>query len=501
MNDGSKVVMAMDVYLTDMQEVASKLKPMNTGRSAVITETQFISYAKNELNGKNLSEANSDYVNNLKSYAFDEKQTEVIELKQDDGTKNYVAKYIMPGTNWCVLSVVAEKDVLAEATHFRNIAFLVMIVVLVLISLIVLIAIRKIIARPVGSLSDSILKVSDGDFTTEMPKSNGDEIGLIATEMSNYVSSMRETIKGIQDRANQLMSDSDSSKEASNFMSKEANDQSISMEQIQEAMDGITRAVTELAENATDLAQSVADLTSNGNETNQVMLDLVKQADVGQKDMLNVESNMGNITESMSEMNDVVNVVRESADKINEIVGMIDSIASQTNLLSLNASIEAARAGEAGRGFAVVADEIGQLAANSQEAAKEIAEIIAAITSEIAKLSDKSQENMTAISDSSNAVKQAGDSFKVIFGELDNAANTMQSMISMMNNVNDIAANVAAISEEQSASSQEVMATVENLVTSANGIADTSKNVENSANSVSDSAVSINEALSKFRID
>lgn len=501
LNDGTKAVMAMDVYLSDMQEVTSKLKPMSTGRTAIFSTTQFISYSKKEYNGKNLDDVKSDYVKGLKEYAFDEKQTEVIELEQDDGTKNFVAKYTMPGTGWVALSVVAEKDVLAEATRFRNIAFAVMAAVLIAITLIVLFAIRTIIAKPVGQLSDSILKVSEGDFTTDMPKSKGDEIGLIATEMANYVARMRDTIRGIQGRADQLKTDSDSSKEASNFMTSEANDQSVSMEQIQDAMDGITRAVSELAENATDLAQSVSDLTANGNDTNQVMLDLVKQADVGQKDMLNVESNMGNITESMSEMNDVVNVVRESADKINEIVEMIDSIASQTNLLSLNASIEAARAGEAGRGFAVVADEIGKLAANSQDAAKEIADIITGITGEIAKLSEKSHENMSAITESSDAVKQAGDSFKVIFGELDNAANTMQNMINMMNNVNDIASNVAAISEEQSASSQEVMATVENLVTSANGIADTSKNVEDSANSVSDSAVSIHDALSRFKID
>jgi methyl-accepting chemotaxis protein len=484
-----------------LQETVKQLKPMTTGRSAVISTTQFISYANDEYNGKALSELNSDYINNLQTYAFDESQTEVVERKQDNGTKNYVAKYVMPGTGWAVLSVVAEKDVLAKATHFRNIAFAVMIAVLVTITLIVIIAIRKIIAKPVGHLSESIIRVSDGDFTTEMPANKGDEIGLISSEMMNYVARMRDTIRGIQERVERLRLDSDSSKEASNFMTSEANDQSVSMEQIQRAMDGITKAVTELAENATELAQSVSDLTFNGNETNQVMLNLVKQADIGQKDMLNVEENMSRITDSMGEMNDAVNVVRESADKINEIVEMIDSISSQTNLLSLNASIEAARAGEAGRGFAVVADEIGKLAANSQDAAKEIATIIGQITSEIVKLSEKSQTNMTAITESSGAVKQAGDSFEIIFGELDNAANTMQSMIGLMNSVNDIAANVAAISEEQSASSEEVMATLENLVVSANGIADTSKNVEESANSVSDSAVSIHDALSKFRID
>jgi methyl-accepting chemotaxis protein len=311
---------------------------------------------------------------------------------------------------------------------------------------------------------------------------------------------MKLTIADIQNRANQLKTDSTKSKEASNFMTGEANDQSVSMGQIQEAMDGIARAVTELAENATDLAQSVSELTMNGNSTNEAMLSLVKRADVGKNDMNSVEANMDRITTSMGEMADVVTVVGESAEKITDIVGMIDSIAEQTNLLSLNASIEAARAGEAGRGFAVVADEIGKLAVNSQEAAQEIAGIISEITGEIHKLSDQSRTNMGAIEESSEAVKKAGESFSTIVGELNEAANTMQTMIGMMNNVNDIASSVAAISEEQSASTEEVMATVETLAKSAEDIAGTSQDVENAANSVSDSAGSINDALSQFKI-
>jgi len=501
MYDGTKAVMAIDVYLTELDVEVKALKPMGTGRSAVINETQIISYVKSELNGSLISDANSNYLTELQKFAYNDSEQKVVEIKQDDGSVNYMAKAKITGTPWVIVSVVSEKDVLASSTHFRNVAFILMAIVLVVIIAIVIVAIRLIITKPVKGLTNSILSVSDGDFTTAMPASKGDEIGLISIEMSNYVAKMRDTISDIMAKANQLLSESDTSKEAANFMSKEAGEQSVSMKQIEEAMDGISRAVTELAQNATDLAQSIADLTDKGNDTNDVMLNLVKQADVGHKDMVNVEQNMDRITESMGEMNDVVNVVKESADKINEIVRMIDSIAEQTNLLSLNASIEAARAGEAGKGFAVVAGEIGNLASNSQDAAKDIAKIISEITGEVEKLTDKSKNNMEAIGESSDAVKKAGESFSVIISELDNAANIMQSMITLMNDVNDIASNVAAISQEQSASSEEVVATVETLVVSANDIADRSKNVSDSANTVSDSAISINDLLDQFKIE
>lgn len=498
--DGRTGVMAVDIDLEEIVNTVSAYTPLEYGKSMLFDGDFILTYTNEDYNGTSASDHGDDeFLAEIASHT-NAKDTGVYNIK--DGKTTYiVAISNVPGTTWSLVSTVDEKLVLADSVRFRNIAVVFMIIVLIVIVAIVLLAVRKIISKPVNSLTQSITQVSNGDFTAIMPSSNGDEIGLISSEMSKYVDKMKATIVDIQNRATQLKTDSNSSKDASNFMTEEANTQSISMNQIQEAMDGIAHAVTDLAENATDLAQSVDELTRKGNSTNDVMKELVKQADVGQRDMTNVKNTMSDISTSMGEMNDVVNVVRESADKINEIVEMIDSIASQTNLLSLNASIEAARAGEAGRGFAVVADEIGNLATNSQNAAQEIAGIIAEITTEIGTLSEKSQDNMGAIENSSEAVEKAGESFHKIFGDLNSAADTMQSMIGMMDDVNEIAANVAAISEEQSASTEEVMATVEELAKSAEDIADTSQNVEHAANSVSDSAISINDALSQFKID
>jgi len=496
--NGLTGVVATDAYLADIVTDVASLTPLTTGRSALTTSDMVLSYFNESLNGTSIADSGDSYLQSLLAYA-QSGSTDVTELTYE-GEAKYVAFTPIEGTDWYLYSSVSKADVLADFYAFRNICYIIMVATIIILGGIIMFAINQIISKPVKKLADDIVEISHGNFTVELPKGKGDEIGLIQDEMREYVATMRRTISDIQSTSNELEKEANASKNASSKLTSEAKEQSVSMDQIRETMDGMSQAVSELANNATELANAVGDLSDKGKTTNQIMSDLVKKADDGQRDMNLVVENMHHISESMSDMNNVVTEVDSSAQKITSIIEMINSISEQTNLLSLNASIEAARAGEAGKGFAVVASEIAKLATDSGEATKEIEKIINDITSQIESLSAKSQANMNAIEESSESVSVAGQTFADIFNDLTDSGRTMEEMIDMMSNVDGIATSVAAISQEQSASSEEVTATTENLAVSAQSVSEESEGVDRSADTVSKSAASIGKALSVFNI-
>ena len=498
--DGRIGVASADMSLAGIVSDISQLKPMKTGNSMLLDGDTVLSYVKSDYNGTKTSEHTDDrYLTAVENYV-QKGTSEVREVSSNDGKIYYIALHKVAGTNWTLISAVEKDTVLKRLYTFQGICYGLMLLIILIIAFVMAKVIYSIVSKPVRKLTVIITKITNGDFTVEIPVGGADEIGVMNNCMRDFVEKMRSTMGDIQKVTQQLTSEAENSKEASSQLSQQATEQSLSMEQIKDAMDGMTSAVTELATNAAELATEVGDLMQQGESANTTVTTLVEKAQNGQRDMENVQQGMQAMATSMSDMNSVVEVVGQSAQKINSIIEMINSIAEQTNLLSLNASIEAARAGEAGRGFAVVASEIGKLASDSAESTTQIAKIIQDITKEIEALSQKSQDNMQGISGSMDAVTVAGSTFAEIFSNLDETGVTVKNMITKIGNVDGIATSVAAISEEQSASTQEVTATVDTLAVSASHVADESKGVDNSAETVSDSAERIEKYVSTFKI-
>ena len=208
-------------------------------------------------------------------------------------------------------------------------------------------------------------------------------------------------------------------------------------------------AVAEV-ENLNVSAKKMDEYSINADKTLQELLLISKDAD----DAINAIKKQTNET-------------NESAQQIQKATDMITAIASQTNLLSLNASIEAARAGEAGKGFAVVADEIRQLAEQSRTSAEEIREIVAALILN----SDTSVKTMNSVSNSIVTQNDKLDETLKVFGALSAEVSSVmkaikeiaaqtQALAELRQGVVNIVEGLAAIAEENAAGAQETSASM-----------------------------------------
>ncbi len=236
----------------------------------------------------------------------------------------------------------------------------------------------------------------------------------------------------------------------------------------------------------------IGDMVEDTNNTVNSLMDSVNSMNSANQNAQNIITTLRTINRESENYIDIIAQQTESTNesvlKITEATNLINDIASETNLISLNASIEAARAGEQGRGFAVVASEIQKLAVQSSESASKINEIIEVLLSDSEKAVSTMKHVKEIIQQQTKHIITTNDAFTEIqkgveetIQGMHNISNKANSMDSARKNVIDVVNNLTAIAEENAAATEQTASSVSEITSIVEDIASKADNLNNIA--------------------
>ncbi|MBS7339542.1 MAG: methyl-accepting chemotaxis protein [Lachnospiraceae bacterium] len=413
------------------------------------------------------------------------------------GVAKYASYYIGSNMDYIVIVTADESEALSSVSMMMQRTLGGSAAALVFYSIIGFL-IAAIIVKPIEKATKMIVKISELDFTDRENlqaslNRRKDETGVMAKAIGTLRKELADVIRSITGQSVELH-------DASNAMNNSAYETSQSVDQFE-------KAINEIAQGATSQAQETQTATENvilmGNmieETNNEVEKLRNNArsmrDSGDK-ALNILAELNNINQKTKEAIQTIyeqtNMTNESALKIKEATDIITDIAEETNLLSLNASIEAARAGEQGRGFAVVASQIQKLAEQSNDSARQIADIINLLITDSEKTVETMEDVKAVIEQQNEHVINTGKAFMEVKTGIDSSVESVREITAKTKQLDDarvkvvdVVQNLTAIAEENAASTEEtsasasevgaIMGTISDNAQQLNTIADELKN-------------------------
>ena len=415
--------------------------------------------------------------------------------------KRYLYVYAPTGATGITLcGLIPYENIMEDAKAIRNIT-VILVILAVAIALIIGNRIAVSISKTLYEMVDSLEKVAEGDLTTDFVTKRKDEFLRLNEGLNHMLNGFRDIItdvKGFGKEVNNL----------SGTVAEIADSIHVSMSGISDSADEVARGVVSQSEDAENCNVKMTEFSNQiivvceqaenmGSMTDKAS-DAVRQ---GKVIIENLNQQSETIVKLANELGQDIENVKKRSDDIEDIIDTINEIASQTNLLSLNASIEAARAGENGRGFSVVADEIRKLASQSMEAADQIKHIVENIRKTTQQTTDSAKKTEEYIFKQADSLEETITIFASINNCVDELVNGLNRMLKDMrgisnerNQMEDSIHSISAVSHQIAASTGGVANTLGEQVQLLSKLTE-------QAERLARRVASLEKAMSKFKIN